>query len=270
MRVNKINVNARRSRQAGFSMLEMLMVIGIIGILAGFGTMSYMKQVAASRVDAGIQMLNASFKQARQSAIAMRKNRRVVIDSGLLDIEINSSVTVGSRMEPAQIWIEGKICEEYPFESLAYCKSNSNDLPNAKPLNDPQKFPDGVMVADLDGLIPNLGSNAQIFYIEFNSRGAISKVYFDGKEQTTTSNLIAPVIHLARDSEMFMIDDTSGDYTDSIGSFSSSKMKWVDPPSELNQERYKVQTIEIVRLTGKTRVYDYAIMNPWPMDELFQ
>ncbi len=268
MKVNKINVNDRRSRQAGFSMLEMLMVIGIIGILAGFGTMSYMTQVASSRVDAGIQMLNSSFKQARQSAIAMRKNRRVVIDSGHLDGLPNT--LSGSRTEPAQIWIEGKVCEEYPYEVKALCKGNSTDIFNANPLNDPQTLPDGVMVADVDGFIPGLDDHAQIFYVEFNARGAIAKVYFDGKEQQTLSNQIAPVIHLARDSEIFMINGENGDYIKNIGAFSTSKMKWVDPPSELNQERYKVQTIEAVRLTGKTRIYDYAIMNPWPMDELFK
>lgn len=263
----------RHLRQAGFSLLEILVVIGIVGILVGFGAVNYVSQLSQSRVDTGIQILNANFKQARQSAIAMRQNRRVVIDTGTLsgmEEETGPKTLSGVRVDPIQIWIEAKSCEEYPFDSKAYCLPGGAAKVNAYPLTDPETFPDGIMIADVDGIIPGLGTNPRVFYVEFNARGAIEKVYFDGKEAQTLYNQIQPVIHLAKAGEVFDIGSKHGDYSESMEKMSSSSLKWENPPSEESKQRYKVQTIEIVRLTGKTRIYDYAVMNPWPIDEFIK
>lgn len=259
-------INQRQSRQAGFSMIEILVVIGIIGILVGFGAVNYVSQLSESRVSTGVQILNANLKQARQSAIAMRQSRRVVIDTGRLsglDGETASSLS-GIRINPIQVWMEGKSCEEYPFDSKAFCQPKGKNQENAYALNEPETFPDGIMITDVDGIVPGMGTAPQIFYIEFNARGSIEKVYFDGKEAETNYNQIQPVIHLAKTGEIFKVGSKTGDYTSLKGQFSSVTF---DPMTEESKERYKVQTIEVVRLTGKTRVYDYAIMNPWSIEE---
>lgn len=249
-------------------MVEMLVVIGIIGILVGFGAVSYVSQLSQSRVDTAIQILNSNFKQARQSAISMRQNRRVAIDTGELNGLTSTPASLsGTRTKIAQIWIEGKHCEEYSFSSKALCLPGGAKEPNAYELTEPEVFPDGIMIADVDGVVPGTGGKSAIFYVEFNTRGAIAKVYFDGEEETTTYNYYQPVIHVAKAGEVFDIGTKHGDYLSLKSDFSSSKMKWADPMTEESKARYKVQTIEVVRLTGKTRVYDYAIMNPWPIDE---
>lgn len=253
----------RSSREAGYSMIEILMVIGIIGILVGLGTAGYMTQMASSRVESGIQILNANLRQARQSAIAMRRARRVVIDAGRLDGFSNNKMT-GPRTARVAVWVEGKHCEEYPFETGAWCSDPTGKTSNAYPVGDTAYFPDGIMVADVDGRVPGLDGNSQTFCIEFNARGTVAKVYFQGEESRTTYNAIAPVIHLARDSEVFSITGQTGDYKFALGKAGSKTLQW---SGEDANERYKIQTIEVVRLTGRTRSYNYAILNPWPLDE---
>ncbi|MGC9327394.1 MAG: pilus assembly FimT family protein [Candidatus Hinthialibacter sp.] len=269
----KTNPDVRRlSSQAGFSMTEMLIVIGIIGVLVGYGAVSYVNKLTETRVSTGIQILNANFKQARQSAIAMRQSRRVVISMGQLSglTDRNPPSLSGQFDEPMQIWIEGKICEEYPFDANAACVGGNRSEPNAYELTDPENFPDGILIADVDGRVPGYGGNPTVICVEFNSRGAIQKVYFAGRESQTLYNEIQPVFHLIRIGEVFNLGTERGDYIDVLGEMNNRKLEWTNPPTEESLERNKVQTVEIIRLTGKTRTYDYAIMNPWPLDEFIK
>jgi prepilin-type N-terminal cleavage/methylation domain-containing protein len=264
----------RPNLQSGFSMLEMLMVIGIIGVLIGVGSVAYMNQISSARVSSGVQILNANFRIARQQSIAMRQRRRVCIHAGHLsgmDTESGQPTLSGTRESTEEpffgrvaVWVEGKRSQEYYFSDNAY--NIDRNLANAYETTEVEYFPDGIMIADLDGNIPGIDS-PKTFYIEFNSRGAISKVYFEGGEKTTTSNSIAPIIHIARDGEVFSVDGTSMDYTRAISSLDSSKLQ---AGGDYAKERFKIQTIELIRLTGKSRVYDFAIFNPWPIDELIE
>ncbi|MBN2329406.1 MAG: prepilin-type N-terminal cleavage/methylation domain-containing protein [Candidatus Omnitrophica bacterium] len=265
----KSNPDVRRlSSQAGFSLTEMLIVIGIIGVLVGYGAVNYVKKLTESRVSSGVQILNANFKQARQSAIAMRQSRRVVIYTGELSgLSNNPPSLSGQFNEPMQIWIEGKICEEYPFDANATCVGGNIREPNAYELTDPQNFPDGILIADVDGRIPGYRGNPNTICVEFSPRGSIQKVYFAGQESQTLYNEIQPVFHLIRTGEVFDLRSERGDYTNVLDEMNDQKLEWANPPTEESLERNKVQTIEIIRLTGKTRTYDYAIMNPWPLDE---
>ncbi|MEW6234289.1 MAG: prepilin-type N-terminal cleavage/methylation domain-containing protein [Candidatus Omnitrophota bacterium] len=257
--------DANRRLASGFTMVEILIVIGIIGILAAIGSVGYVKQLNQSRVDSAVSYINAKLQQARQMAIAIRQIRRVAIDAGAFDTESKNW-----RTRRATIWIEGKVCQEYLFSDPAQCenplkRASASTVPNAYEIGDPDSLPDGVSIADVDGLIPGDGGNAEIFYIEFNPRGAVSKVYFQGKEAETNYNEIAPVIHLTRDNETFAIEGESGDYEWALSQAGSAAILF-DGGDDQN-ERYKIQTVEVVRLTGKTRFYDFAVMNPWPLDE---
>jgi hypothetical protein len=71
------------------------------------------------------------------------------------------------------------------------------------------------------------------------------------------------VIHLARDSELYTVSGKSLNYTEAAR---STTVKFKDMKSDA-RERYKVHTLEVVRLTGRMRKYDFGILNPWPLDE---
>ncbi len=258
-----MKVRARRFKKnitdtAGFSMVEMLLVIGIIGIVVGVGAISYVKQINRSRVDTALQIINANMVQARQVSIARRQSTRVAIDAGALD-GFPDSLT-GTRTRRASIWREAKRQQQYEFDVEVPAGTGTRDtIPNAYLVGDPDYFPEAVMIADVDNRFPGIGGNPEVFYVEFSPRGSIRKVYFQGEEPTTNYNEIAPIIHIARAGEMFTINGKDYDYLAATQ---------VNLPEDDQQERYKVQTLEVVRLTGRTRLYDYAIMNPWPIDEL--
>lgn len=258
--------------EAGFSLLEMLIVIGIIGILVGAGSVAYMNQLSTARVSSGVQIINANMRLARQQSIAMRQRRRVCIHAGqLTGFDESPKRMAGTRIgteEPFMgrvgIWVEGKLSQEYYFSDKAWNVGQNVD--NAYPTTDIEYFPDGLMIADVGGIVPGIDA-PKTFYFEFDSRGTLSKIYFEGQEKTTTPNTIAPVIHVARDGEIIKVGDRTYDYYEFSNSANIESLK---AGNEDARERYKVSTIEVIRLTGKTRIYNYGIFDPWPNDELIE
>lgn len=259
-RQDELDHKLKQKRNAAFSMLEIIIVIGIVGVLVGAGTYGWVSTLNASRVDSAVQIINSHLQQARQMAIAMRQDRRVAIDAGSLD-GFPSNLS-GLRNQRAAIWIEGRRCQEHPFSGNAFCQGAPGE-PNTYQITDIGYLPDNVMIADVDGIVPGVDKDTTIFYIVFNPRGGVRNVYFEGEETSTRQMQIAAVIHLARDNEFFTINGQNKTYKNAMSDASSSSLEF-GGKDEL--ERYKVRTIEVVMLTGKTRIYDYAFMDPWPMD----
>jgi len=262
--IQKKWLTPRKTETSAFSMLEILIVIGIIGVLVAAGSFGFVQQMNRSRVESATNIVNSVIQQARQSAIAMRQARRVVFHAGSLD-NFPDSLS-GLRTERASMWVEGKICEEYKFDEMAWCQSGQNMPPNAYQVGDPVYLPDNVMIAGLDGRIPGVNSPS-VFYIEFNSRGGVRKVYFQGEENSTGVMEIAAVIHLARDNETIIRSNNPVPYEAVINNADASEYRFEPTPGVNANERYKVNTIEVVRLTGKTRIYDFGYQDPWPFDE---
>lgn len=249
----------RRGSAAGFSMVEIIVVIGIIGVMTGIGAITYMNQISSSRVSSMTAMINTNLIQARQMAIAMRQSRRVVIDPGVLDSDS------GQRVKPARIWIEGKICEEFNFDEEAYCSKDGG--PNSFIITDPDLMPDGVSLVDVGTTLLSdviSGNDERLLYFQFNPRGQLSKIYFDGDESSARPKDQQAVIHLAKDNQTFEIGSSIHSYDDAVG----QSLTRTERDEEDASERYKINTIEILWLTGKTRVYDYAIFGFWPNDLL--
>lgn len=264
------NKRLRSSAKRGFSMIEIIIVLGILGVMVSVGAASFITQANRNKLYSTSRMMATTLQQARQMAIAMRQERRVVIDCGSLD-GFPSSIS-GVRVDPVRIWIEGKRCEQLAFEDDAYCVDQSGDLPNKIELTDVENMPDGVMIA-LDDRVPGLGDDSSIFYVEFSPRGSVSKVYFEGEESNTQPNEIEPLIYITRDNEMFELETRTVNYSDAA----PLMPEWQERDSRdtggtqqsnyLNDfERYKINTIEIIRLTGRTRRYDYAVLGPYPLD----
>ncbi|MDP8245846.1 MAG: hypothetical protein P9L94_17315 [Candidatus Hinthialibacter antarcticus] len=249
----------RRCSTAGFSMVEIIVVIGIIGVMTGIGAVTYMGQINSSRVSSMTAVINTNLVQARQMAIAMRQSRRVVIDPGKIE---DAS---GQRIKPARIWIEGKICEEFNFDEEAYCSKDGG--PNTFIITDPDLMPDGVSLVDVGtDLISEFNDDdeSQPLYIQFNPRGQLSKIYFLGGEQSARPKDRQAILHMAKDSAIFKKGDETRSYDDLV----SQNLNTFAKDEENANERYKINTIEILWLTGKTRVYDYAVFGFWPNDLL--
>jgi prepilin-type N-terminal cleavage/methylation domain-containing protein len=69
-----LKVMEKINRQKGFSLLELMVVIGIVAILAGIGIPNYMKYVPSWRVKNAATDLYGNLQLARATAIKERSN----------------------------------------------------------------------------------------------------------------------------------------------------------------------------------------------------
>jgi len=67
----------RLSPSAGFTLVELLVTVGLISILAGMGAMIMPGAVAAAKADAGASRVESALRVAREQAIAQRRTVRV-------------------------------------------------------------------------------------------------------------------------------------------------------------------------------------------------
>lgn len=87
------------SNEAGFSLLEVLVVVGLIGTLAAMAMMVSPTFLKGARADAGITQALDTLRLARDTAISQRRNVRVVfvgltaIQTVREDIGANGAVT---------------------------------------------------------------------------------------------------------------------------------------------------------------------------------
>lgn len=250
-----------------FTMIEILIVVAVIGILASVGTVAFVNQIQSTRVGSATSIINASLLQARQMAIAMRQSRRVAIDIGTLTGFGDGEIS-GQRTQRGRVWIEGKRCERFDFSEPAYCQEQDGSVENAYTLNEEQALPEGVAVASLGDLV--LGPNTpQILYIEYNARGQATKIYFDGQENgTNLANTEESVLHLTQDNVTFDFGQGTIGYSEALEQATIANSNFEN--GEYAKERFKVDTIEIITLTGKTRVYDHASFGAWPSDEAIE
>lgn len=254
-----------RMQTSGFTMVEIIIVIAIVGILSGIGAVGFIQQIDRSRVNSASSIINAHLLQARQSAIATRETRRVAIYVGQLE---DMDELSGPRVDRGSIWIEAKRCEKFDFSEPAYCADASGSLSNTVELTDSVALPDGVTIASVGDVM--IGPNGNLtLYIEYNPRGQATQVYFAGDESVAADNLAIATelaIHITKDNEFFETPRGERSYMDTVGNINLNDWSFAEEDNVSN-ERFKVHTIEIIRLTGKTRTYPYAIFGFWPSDE---
>jgi len=260
-----------RAYSSAFSMIEVMIVVGIVLVLTGAGTVGFLSTLKGNRMGSAMSMVQSQMQQARQNAIAMRQDRRVAINFGTLEDQENLS---GQRVQRPSVWIEGKRCERFPFSGSALCQGG--DGPNAYQISDETFLPDGVTVTLATNQVSNLpgrNANPTLIYFQFNPRGQLAKVYYDGQEPSGEFNYNLPgVLHFFADNTQFQAAGQTMNYVDLVqrGQGDSACFEFGGPNSDDGPcalQRYTVRTLEVVRLTGKTRQYDYGYQDPFPFDQ---
>jgi prepilin-type N-terminal cleavage/methylation domain-containing protein len=66
----------------GFTLIEVIVVVAILGILAGFATPSFMEMIQNSRYREATRNLVSAFREARSLAVNTNLPHRVEIDAG--------------------------------------------------------------------------------------------------------------------------------------------------------------------------------------------
>ncbi|MFH1740336.1 MAG: prepilin-type N-terminal cleavage/methylation domain-containing protein [bacterium] len=211
-------------KKCGFSLIEVMVVIAIIGILGGMATFSYRKFIDETRLRTATDIVASNLRQARQLAIATRTPHRVVSDN---------YIPVGAGQQTHYIrndlWIEKR-------ESGAWIQ-----------VSDPKSIPLGVCIVSFGGRDPRgepyeFAGKRVCDYAEFNFRGQLTGFYCSVDRSPIAASLY---IHLCR----------LPPYT----------MYLVNFP--LEEHRSEVHSIEVLRLTGRVRTYDYGYGDPFPFTE---
>jgi len=68
------NHSPRRQSESGFSLLELLMSLLVIGIVSGMALVTIINVLPTLRADGGMQLVLTQLRQARQSSVDQRRN----------------------------------------------------------------------------------------------------------------------------------------------------------------------------------------------------
>jgi len=78
----------------GFTLLELLVVMGIVTILTTIGTLSFNKWTAKTKVESQVRTMFADLNEARSNAFYQKGTRSVVISSAQYKVYASSDVSV--------------------------------------------------------------------------------------------------------------------------------------------------------------------------------
>lgn len=269
-------------KTGGFSLTEVIVVFAIIGLMIGVGAVTYKGLLDTNRIASGGNMIAGTLTQARQFAVALREARRVAVGIERLDAATaDTEPLIDRENPPVKIWVEGKRVESRDFSDTV--SVGGNTVSNTLQVGDSQSLPAGVTVASvylpgyneplIDPGTKMIGSGTQgILYVEFDGRGQLAGVYFGGGNTPNESNRSATVVggqvylHVLQWAEQ--VDPGSGPIFYNKALNVGGPLSNIGFEHEREEERFKCSTVEILRLTGRVRNYDYGIGQPWSAETL--
>jgi len=108
--------------EAGYSLTEMMIVVGITAVLGGMAVFQVGMMRGALRGDSGMRVLLAQMNQAREQAITQRRNMWMVFDKGNhVEIKRENASGTPAFTSLSSTFFEGKV---------QYAKLVSDDTPD--------------------------------------------------------------------------------------------------------------------------------------------
>jgi prepilin-type N-terminal cleavage/methylation domain-containing protein len=103
----------RWKSQAGYSLTEMMVVVGIAGTLSATAVVQMKNAQAALKGDAAMRLVKAQMNSARELAITQRRNMRLVFDAGnriqIIREEVNVPAGQPTTTVISTVFFEGRL-----------------------------------------------------------------------------------------------------------------------------------------------------------------
>jgi prepilin-type N-terminal cleavage/methylation domain-containing protein len=94
---------------AGFSLVEMLLVVGVVGVLSAITVMVMPVALLSARADSGAAQVVSALRLAREEAIAQRRNVRVTFTAPNRIVISRVEVPGPGTTVITQVWLEGSL-----------------------------------------------------------------------------------------------------------------------------------------------------------------
>jgi Tfp pilus assembly protein FimT len=98
--------NRKRSSEGGYSLIEMMMVTGLIAVVGGMAAIQMQQTRNYVRGDAPMRVIQAQLSQAREQAITQRRYMRITFNTTTSEVSIVREDTVATTTTLATIPFE--------------------------------------------------------------------------------------------------------------------------------------------------------------------
>src|SRR5215831_6639351 len=188
--------------ERGYSLIELMMVVGIMGVLSGIAVAQLTTTRSNLRGDAAMRVVLATLNSAKQMAITQRRYMRVTFDTSLTQISIVREDTTTTTTTVSTVIFEGnakfQLMAGLPdtpdafgnSAATAFTNSVNGTFASATGTNNVIKFgPDGTLV-DWNGnatngtvftAIPNANPSARAVTV-MGSTGRVRGYKWDGRQ----------------------------------------------------------------------------------------
>jgi prepilin-type N-terminal cleavage/methylation domain-containing protein len=164
-------------RTDGFTLIEMMLVVALIGILAGMAVPITAGFLATSKADSTGIEVTSWLETARARAVAERRNFEVTFDTGTNHVKIER---VEYEPDPTKTATRTKVLDRELPEGMKFVKFSADDTPD--------KFGYGAAV-DIDGPSPYMFTS-EGSWLDSNGDPSNGTITFGKSGQSQTARAI--------------------------------------------------------------------------------
>ena len=123
--IEQDSIKSRKNPPSGFSLLELIIVLVVLGVLASIAVPITMQRIQLHRLDSSVSMISSKLMEARMDAIKRNRTSRLRIDimEGTAQIRstdnVGQPITVGfAELLPQNVVLEAADSIEISFDSM--------------------------------------------------------------------------------------------------------------------------------------------------------
>lgn len=240
--------------RAGYSLMELFVVMAIIGVMAGVSLGAYVRYSRGSELAEGASLVRTVLAAARQAAITRGVERRVAID-----------------LRNDKLWIERKIDEGRgrAWKDNAIRAGEIISMPRFVDLAD-INCSLGLLHSDATSFFP-VNVPSAIVYVVFSPQGAVTEISAGNRVETSQTSF---TLHLALTNDPVQLESGRSPYNYAL--ITSGQLRSIrgrigpnatDADARAMLARSKVHSITVLGNTGRITVYPYGKNNPWHDDK---